>query len=611
MGLRRRLAVVAAFASVLAFVLPSRIPSFGATHATITVDETNDELNSDGDCSLREAVEAANTNSAVDDCVAGNGTDTITFASGTNNNDIDLTLGSVDLTSAMTIDGNGQGTTTVTGDEFFVDAVTATIKDMTLLDVNNEGGTATVDNVEATDEMNNNSGGSETTVMTITDSTLSDVTNNSGFGTAHTEMTISDSTVGFVDNNSGFDTSSTELTITNSTVGGVDNNAADGSTTTASIVDSTFEDEGITNNDGGTTVTISGTTLVGVNGEAVEVTGGATVTIVNSTITDNDDSGLVVDGTVAVINSTIFENASIGIDAPDPGVTIVNTIVAGNSDGDCVGSDDGSGSGVVSLGGNIDGDGTCNLIEASDQPNTDPDLGPLADNGGPTETHLPNTGSPAIDLGLDDPCPGVDQRGAARPQDGDGNGTATCDVGAVEVGSIEATGADLSITKSDSPDPVLVGGLLTTTLTVDNDGPEDAVAVVVTDSLPSEVSFDSASSSQGSCTESSGTVTCDLGDLAAGDSATVTITATADAEGTVTNSASVASSTEDPDQSDNDDSEGTTVNPIPGGGIETGAGGTAHRAGSGWISVALAGLSMAMAAVMMRRRATRQSGSTR
>jgi uncharacterized repeat protein (TIGR01451 family)/CSLREA domain-containing protein len=604
----RRVAARVVFATtLLALMFPLAGAGRASVHATITVDETNDELNNDGDCSLREAVEAANTNSAVDDCIAGSGTDTITFNSGTNGDDIDLTLGSIDLESAMTIDGNGQGTTTVTGDEFFVDAVTATIKDMTLVDVNNEGGTATVDNVEATDEMNNNSFQAETTIMIITDSNLGDVTNNSGFGTSHTEMTISNSTMGLVDNNSGFDTSSTELTITNSDVGGVDNNAGGGSTTTASIVDSTFGDQGITNNDVGTTVTISGTTLVGVNSVAVDVSGGATVTIVNSTITDNDDIGVAFsDGAVAIINSTIFENSSFGIDATDPGVTIVNTIVAGNSDGDCAGEDDGGGgSAVLSLGGNIDSDGTCNLIEPSDQPNTDPDLGPLADNGGPTETHLPNTGSPAIDLGLDDPCTGVDQRGVTRPQDGDGNGTATCDVGAVEVGGeIVVTGADLSIKKSDSPDPVLIGNLLTYTLTVDNDGPEDATAVVVTDSLPSEVSFDSASSSQGSCTESSGTVTCDLGDLAAGDSATVTITATADAEGTITNSASVSSSTEDPNQGNNDDSEGTTVNPIPGGGIETGAGGTADRGTPAWTWVVLAGMAASLIMVLWRRART-------
>ena len=52
--------------------------------ASITVTTIDDELNSDGDCSLREAITAANTNAAVDNCPAGDdgATDTITLANG-------------------------------------------------------------------------------------------------------------------------------------------------------------------------------------------------------------------------------------------------------------------------------------------------------------------------------------------------------------------------------------------------------------------------------------------------------------------------------------------------------------------------------------------------
>lgn len=64
--------------------------------------------------------------------------------------------------------------------------------------------------------------------------------------------------------------------------------------------------------------------------------------------------------------------------------------------------------------------------------NTDPLLGPLADNGGFTLTLDLRPGSPAIDAGSAMVCPATDQRGAARPIDGDGKDGARCDMGAVE-----------------------------------------------------------------------------------------------------------------------------------------------------------------------------------
>ena len=57
--------------------------------------------------------------------------------------------------------------------------------------------------------------------------------------------------------------------------------------------------------------------------------------------------------------------------------------------------------------------------------------------------------------------------------------------------------ADLSLTKSDSPDPVLEGELLTYSLTAHNSGPQDATGVSLTDTLPAGVTFDSATPSQG------------------------------------------------------------------------------------------------------------------
>jgi hypothetical protein len=64
-------------------------------------------------------------------------------------------------------------------------------------------------------------------------------------------------------------------------------------------------------------------------------------------------------------------------------------------------------------------------------------FGSLADNGGPTRTHLPQPGSPAIDfVATNCPPPATDQRGANRLVDGDGVGGAACDAGAVEYGAV-------------------------------------------------------------------------------------------------------------------------------------------------------------------------------
>jgi uncharacterized repeat protein (TIGR01451 family) len=121
--------------------------------------------------------------------------------------------------------------------------------------------------------------------------------------------------------------------------------------------------------------------------------------------------------------------------------------------------------------------------------------------------------------------------------------------------------ADLSITKSDSPDPVVAGSNLTYTLSVANNGPGDATGVIATDTLPAGVTFVSATPSQGSCTESvPGVVTCDLGDLANGASAMITIVVTINPSscGTITNTATVSGNEADPN-SPNTASADTTI----------------------------------------------------
>jgi len=120
--------------------------------------------------------------------------------------------------------------------------------------------------------------------------------------------------------------------------------------------------------------------------------------------------------------------------------------------------------------------------------------------------------------------------------------------------------ADLSITKSDDVNPIVAGNTLTYTVRVANAGPDTAENVVVTDTLPTGVTFGSTSG----CTEdTSGVPTCSLGNIAAGDSAQYTVEVTVDAgtSGTITNRVSVTSDTTDPDTDNNATTEDTTVNP--------------------------------------------------
>ncbi len=117
---------------------------------------------------------------------------------------------------------------------------------------------------------------------------------------------------------------------------------------------------------------------------------------------------------------------------------------------------------------------------------------------------------------------------------------------------------DLGIVKSDSPDPVTAGDLLTYTLSVTNYGPAPATNVQVVDALPAGTSFVSATPSQGAC---SGGVACLLGDLAVGANAAVVIVVRVDpAQQTALNNlAQVSAANPDSQPANNQDAETTQV----------------------------------------------------
>lgn len=119
--------------------------------------------------------------------------------------------------------------------------------------------------------------------------------------------------------------------------------------------------------------------------------------------------------------------------------------------------------------------------------------------------------------------------------------------------------ADVRVTKSDSADPFTSGGTLTYTLEVDNLGPTTAKMLTVTDALPSDVTYSSASGTDWTCSESSGTVTCTLDELAVGSANDITIEVAVDrnTDTTISNTASVSVDSPDPATGDNSDTEET------------------------------------------------------
>ncbi len=126
----------------------------------------------------------------------------------------------------------------------------------------------------------------------------------------------------------------------------------------------------------------------------------------------------------------------------------------------------------------------------------------------------------------------------------------------------EFAAADTAVYKSDTPDPVMVNTTLTYVITATNAGPTLATNVVLTDTLPASVTFNSASTTQGSC-GAGNPVVCLLGDVGVGSVVTVTIQVTPTLTGTIVNTAEIVSDLFDYNTPNNSDSESTIVTDLP------------------------------------------------
>lgn len=153
-------------------------------------------------------------------------------------------------------------------------------------------------------------------------------------------------------------------------------------------------------------------------GGGVDHRGGADLNIVNSTITGN--RALKGGGGL----NTSFAYAPVEGEPERGRVRLLNTVIAGNSS--VAGTQDCRRAAMVleSVGHVLDGDGSCATTGRTDLPRRKPLLGPLRNNGGPTDSHLPLPGSPLLDAAGAQGCPTTDQRGVRRQ--------GRCDIGAVE-----------------------------------------------------------------------------------------------------------------------------------------------------------------------------------
>jgi predicted outer membrane repeat protein len=404
-----------------------------AQAATFDVNNTNDS----GAGSLRQAILDAN---------AAVGPDTIMFSvTGT------ITLASTlpSISEDVTIDGPGASSLTISGNNA-----------VRVMEVS-AGATLDLEGVTVANGSEAHGGGIlNSGTLTVSDSILSANSVSVGGGAIRNFGTLTVTSSTFSGNsatdfggaiaNTG---SGITVTITDSTFSGNSSFFSGGGAIWAGetliITNSTFSGNG-TGSAGGAifcacaTTTISNSTFSGNGGnQAGGIWTFGTLSITNSTMSGNSsaqEGGAIVNASAStsLTNTTLSGNsAGAGGGVFNTGtLTLKNSIVANSpSGGNCSGSGT-----IVDVGGNLSWpDATCAGI------NQDPVLGPLASNGGPTQTMALMSGSAAIDAAVDANCPSTDQRGVVRPQG------SHCDSGAFE---LEAMPVTIDIQPGTSPNVI-------------------------------------------------------------------------------------------------------------------------------------------------------------
>jgi hypothetical protein len=414
---------------------------------------------------------------------------TIGFALSPSCSAITLTSGVIDITTNVTIDGPGASALAVSGDNngsvFDVGpATTVAISGVSIMDgtsstngggiVNN--GVLSLNDCSVSGNTATNGGGIlNDDALSLSNCTLSGNSATNGGGILNEDsLTLSDSTLSgnTAANGGGVFNHGGSFLLSNSTVS--TNDATNGGgiasfSANTTLADSTLSGNTATNGGGlydGISMalvnasTLSGNGAVNGGGMFINSTDEKVTTATLSGNTAVNGGGIFGNGAALIVTaSTLSGNSASGAGGQDgggfdvgfSGASLAATIVADStSGGDCSGK-------IVDLGYNSGDDATCGFAAGNhSRSGVNPELGPLQNNGGPTETQAPASDSPVVNqipvgAKVKKPkailCPGTDQRGLARPQ-----GTA-CDIGAVEVvsGPDAITSADSAVATSGSP----------------------------------------------------------------------------------------------------------------------------------------------------------------
>ncbi len=525
------------------------------TYIVTKATDTLDGACTTTDCSLREAIEASNANIGTDTISIPAGTMALTI-DGTNDNT--NASGDLDIKDSVIISGAGITATTIdasglaTGDRIFhalwqaSSPFAITLEDLKLTGgdagAGNDGGcmdtqnnALTLTNVHFTACGNNSNHGNGGALhvndanLTVTGSTFD---NNHSYESGGAIYIIGTGNTGSftntsISNNTAYNSggavwSNTTLTFTSSTISGnsttdashtLGNGGGIVSTLTINLTDSTVSGNTSTKNAGGVFLNGSGTMTVirsTISGNNAYNSGAGlmswlgTINVYNSTISGNTAAhnsgngagGGIYTKTCTIKSSTIYGNTRSwgggGVHNDVGTCTIQNTIFNNNTTS-CRNIAD-----ISSLGNNLDdkAEGVCFNAANGDTVNSNALLNALANNGGPTQTHALQAGSPALNIGNNTACAAapinnVDQRGTTRPID------AVCDIGAYEGHIAAAAAPDITVTKissvvSDgvsSSNPKRIPGAILfyeTIITNNGDASPDANSIIV------EITIDTA-----------------------------------------------------------------------------------------------------------------------